>query len=485
MNRFFRYLIIVLATIGLFAACKPNDKEAPALSDSVRISAFSLVSDTTTLHNLDKVFFTIDLENGLIYNADSLPVGTPINKLVISLSTDDASAVNITSVDSTFSYLTYKTKPINFTQPVNVEVISRSKNYTKNYTIKVNVHKTDPDRLFWGGVQYASLPGSGKLNQQRTVRYNELLHCFMERDNQFFMATTSHPSQEWQITPLQLSFTPQFSTLCTAENQLFVLDENNTLYTSVDGIEWTSTQTTFSTIIGSLNNTLLAITQEGNNYYHDLYPRPQGYTPQPVAADFPISGHSDILTYNSAWLTSPQGMIVGGRTATGELTGAVWGFDGTRWAKLNTQLPVRENATFFSYVTFYVDNNWVTTEMPTWFIIGGNNDNIAMRDVWISNNYGITWESGGLDLTLPGYIIARSNASVVICEDPINSTISEWTSIDTPAMPRGYSRRHTFGATSTSLVPYIYMFGGETIDKRQLDQVWRGVINRLRFEPIP
>ena len=56
-----------------------------------------------------------------------------------------------------------------------------------------------------------------------------------------------------------------------------------------------------------------------------------------------------MLTYNSPWLTSPQGMIVGGRTANGQLTGAMWGYDGNSWAMLNDQLPVREGATFFSF----------------------------------------------------------------------------------------------------------------------------------------
>ena len=35
------------------------------------------------------------------------------------------------------------------------------------------------------------------------------------------------------------------------------------------------------------------------------------------------------------------------------------------------------------------------------------------------------------------------------------------------------------------LVPYIYMFGGEDSGGNLERQMWRGVINRLTFAPIP
>lgn len=485
MNKYLGYILLIWLTIGLLSSCKNNEKEVTTLSDSVRISAFSLTADSTIIDNLNTVFFTIDLENGLIYNADSLPVGTPIDKLAVTISTDNASAVNITTVDSTFNYLKHEKTKIDFTQPVHVEVVSKSKNYSKVYQIKVNVHTVIPDRLFWGSTQYSKLPGIGELTAQRTVRYQDLIYCFMKRDGAYMLATTPHPSNEWTITTLQLPFTPDIASIQSDANNLYALDTEGTLYTSTDGTTWTSTDTNHAALLGSINGSLLTLTREGDNYYHDFYPRPQGYTPRAIAQDFPVSGHSDMLIYTSSWLTSPQGMIVGGRTASGELTGAMWGYDGSNWAILNDKLPKRENAIFFPYVTFTVDENWVTTEKLTWFIIGGNNDTQALRDLWISHNYGIDWKMGGLDIFLPGYIVSRSGASVIICDEPVNSVLDAWTSIDTPAIPAGYSVCRSFSQSSTQTVPYIYMFGGESYDGFQFDQIWRAVINRLRFEPIP
>ena len=485
MTRLFKYTFLFLVSMSLLSACNDNKKEKFDPSDSVRITAFSLTADSSVLDNLENVFFTIDLEKGLIYNADSLPKGTDVSNLAINISTDSASAVNLTTLDSTYNYLEYTTKKINLSHPVYAKVVSRSGLYEKEYEIKVNVHNLEADRLTWGGMQYSFLPGQGNLESQRTVQYNGLIHCYMKRDNVYYLATAVNPGDDWSITTLEMSFTPQLQSIHAGNNTLYMLDSNGTLYTSTDGIAWNSTGNSYSVIIGCLNEQLLTLFCEDGNYYHDIYPRPEGYTPQLIAQGFPVSGHSDMLTYNSSWLTSPQGMIVGGRTADGTLTGAMWGYDGNRWAMLNNSLPPREGATFFPYVTFFVDDYWITSEMITWFVIGGINDEAALRDVWVSNNYGITWKSGGNDLQIPGYIMPRGYASVVICDEPLNKTIPTWAGSDMLPIPQNYRRLPMRSATDETLVPYIYMFGGVAKDGYNYNQVWRGIINRLRFEPIP
>ena len=192
--------------------------------------------------NLNNVFFTIDLEKGLIYNADSLPKGTKITELRFSITTDSASEVNITNVDTTYNYLNNKEMTNNMFAPAYIEVVSRSRDYKKSYQLKVNVHKLDPDQLFWGGVQYASLPGNGTLKNQHTVKYQEHIYCFMTRDDKQMLAITTHPADEWQITELTLDFTPNWQSLRASDDIIGVLDNNNNLYTSTDGINWTKSR---------------------------------------------------------------------------------------------------------------------------------------------------------------------------------------------------------------------------------------------------
>lgn len=484
MTRTFKYILYTLITVCLLAACK-DDKEAKyAPSDSVRISAFSLAADSALLDNLQNVFFTIDLEKGHIYNADSLPVGTDISSLVVKISTDSAQAINIETVDTAYNYIEYSKKAINFTEPVYAEVVSRSGNYKKTYEIKVNVHKTDPDRLSWGGMQYSKLPGEGNLTGQKTLRYNGLIYSFMQRNGVYQLATAAHPADQWVINDLSLSFTANLQSLHTTGDKLYILDNEGNLYTSTDGITWDATGHNYAAIIGCIGDNVHTLTQEGGNYYHDIYPRPEGYTLKLIDKEFPISGYSDMLTYNSPWLTSPQGMIIGGRKTDGTLTGAMWGFDGNTWAMLNNSIPPREGAIFFPYITFFVDDNWITSEMPTWFVIGGIKDNTALRDVWVTNNYGVSWKEAGINMALPGYIVSRGYASVVICDENIDSTLPAWQSYEMCNIPQGYYRMAMHSASSVSQVPYIYMFGGVSYDSSTFDQIWRAAINRLKFEPI-
>ena len=485
MNKFSKYLISLLCTLCLFTACKKDEEGKNVKSDSVRISAFALKSDSTLLENLDKVFFTIDLEKGLIYNADSLPRGTDVSALKFTITTENASEVNITTIDTTYNYLKEDNRANNMSFPANIEVVSQSGSYKKQYQLKVNVHTLNPDQLYWGGVQYSKLPGEGNLSAQHTIKYQELVYCFMTRDEKQLLAIAPHPADEWQITELALSFTPNWQSLRASNEMICLLDTDNYLYTSTDGINWDSTGKSYAAIVGCIGTEVLTLTLDGENYYHDKYPQPQGFTPQLISPKFPVEGFSDMVTYNSAWLTSPQGMIVGGRTADGNLTGALWGYDGNSWALLNNQISGREGAAFFTFVTFFTEADWVTTELPTWFVMGGLNDRSSLRDIWVSNNYGITWQKAESSLVLPGYINSRGYASVVICDEIANTVYDSWHSVDMPPIPQGYRQLATYSSTSTYTIPYIYMFGGSYSIGSIYDQVWRGTINRLRFEPIP
>lgn len=480
------HILFFLAAIILFSACKEEETEPTVYSDSVRVSAFSLAADTAVLDNLNNVFFTIDLENGLIFNADSLPRGTDVSSLGATITFEGASSAIVTQADgSTFDYVQSDDTKIDFTSPVEMEVISQSGNNSKKYTITVNVHTVEADLLSWGGMSYGSLPGSGTLQHQKTIEYNGLLYCFMQRDGAYQVATALTPGDTWTINELTFDFTPDLLSIQAAEDALYMLDTSGTLYSSVDALTWTAIGGNYAAILGEWNGCMLLISKEGETYYHDKYPRPEGFTLSPVPASFPVSGMSEMLIYSSSWMTAPQGMIVGGRLADGSLTGAMWGYDGTTWALLSNDMPPREGAMLFPYVTFIVDDNWVTTEQTAWFVIGGENDQSTLDDVWLTTNYGVTWNKADDLMQMPGYISPRAYASVIVCEEAANTTLADWYRMDEPSLPEGYRALPMRTASSEHLIPYIYMFGGINHEGYAYNQIWRGVINRLRFDPIP
>ena len=88
----------MLAAISLLAACnKKSDLEAFTEQSTLAVTDFSLKADTKN-PGLDSAYFAIDLDHGVIYNPDSLRPGTPINKIIpsISFSSDAVSYTHLT-----------------------------------------------------------------------------------------------------------------------------------------------------------------------------------------------------------------------------------------------------------------------------------------------------------------------------------------------------------------------------------------------------
>ena len=81
-KRFPLYLIAGILALCLTAACNDDPSETTILEDdsnNCAISTFSLAKDDSILRALDSVYFSIDLIDAKIYNADSLPKGTDIS----------------------------------------------------------------------------------------------------------------------------------------------------------------------------------------------------------------------------------------------------------------------------------------------------------------------------------------------------------------------------------------------------------------------
>ena len=114
-------LATLLAAMG-FAGCNSEKEDIATVSySSVAVEGFSLAADDSVLANLDSVFFTIDLNNALIFNADSLPVGTDVSKLVVKVNTTSVGGVELIvprpgMTDSVYNYLANQHDSIDFSQ---------------------------------------------------------------------------------------------------------------------------------------------------------------------------------------------------------------------------------------------------------------------------------------------------------------------------------------------------------------------------------
>ena len=165
-NRHPLYILLALAMVtmslpALLSCNKDKDEDDSTYSYSTSqqttlVTGFALQADAEVLASLDSVHFTVDYDNGLIYNADSLPKGTDITELKVTvqfLNGVQSAVFSITGAtvqpDTTITYTSSMSKTLDFTGKTVLTVTSSDGSQVKDYDVKVLVHKENPDTLVW------------------------------------------------------------------------------------------------------------------------------------------------------------------------------------------------------------------------------------------------------------------------------------------------------------------------------------------------
>lgn len=244
------------------------------LSRTVNTTSYYTGNDTTYEASVSGSLYSmyIDQYKQEIYNPDSLPMGTHVNKVVIStISSDGIMGYRTTwNTDTIFS----TTDSMDFTNPRTFICYAYSGLAKKEYTLHVNVHQVDPEKFLWN--QVATVSGDiQNLTAQRAFCKNGTLFVFALSDGQPTLLTSSMTDgNTWEKTTLALTaFNPnntqmlnnKFYTLsggktvcsedgktwneagsqsmtaliATSSTRLFGLN-GNTIYSSADGAVWTA-----------------------------------------------------------------------------------------------------------------------------------------------------------------------------------------------------------------------------------------------------
>lgn len=486
-------LAVMLSLMSTLASCnkdKDNDDSIYSYSESERttlITGFALQANSDVLDDLDSVHFTVDYDKGLIYNADSLPMGTDISALKVTvdfLNTVRSAIFNITGAtvqaDTAINYTTSMTKSLDFTGRTVLTVTSADETMVKNYEVKVLVHKVNPDTLIWSESWRRDLPGYRYTAiGHKAVKQGDVYRILNYNGYESFLFTASTPDQEaWSKESVSLPFVPQVQSLVATDEALYMLDADGVLYTSGDGHEWTSCGVTWYSVLGTYDDRVLGIVQGADGYYHDEYPHGEGFVASAVEEGFPVSHSSGMITTDNKWTIAQQAMLVGGIDRDGKVSGDVWGFDGLRWGKINSihtnVLPALTDATLFAYYT-YKPLKGVRRygRQETWYLMGGKlADGTLNGDIYLSDTQGITWYKGGTTLSQPSHMPKFYGAQAFV-------------QFETLTAGGGSNMPRRVAALPTSWeCPYIYLFGGFNNQDQLLPYLWRGVYNRLTNAPV-
>ncbi|MDE6120799.1 MAG: hypothetical protein K2F63_03320, partial [Muribaculaceae bacterium] len=258
-------------------------------SSNVAISSFKLCKDDSILANLDTVFFSIDLDKGHIFNADSLPYGTKTDKLVPSVVTyGGASMMTLTEhrangTDTVYDITEGCTDSINFENgPVLLDVTSVSGTVKKRYTIDVNVHKVVSDSLAWDRTAFTKLPSAlASPKAQRTARTSKGAYCLTSDGSVFSLAFSANPDNaaSWNISSVSLPTQADISSFAGTTDELFII-AGGILHKSTDGKAWTSTGVHMHAVYGAYGSELLGSVKSAGKWCTISYP--SATTPVPV-----------------------------------------------------------------------------------------------------------------------------------------------------------------------------------------------------------
>lgn len=155
---------LLLMTVAMMMSClNSSDSDSTSYTDAA-ISSFSIGNLQRTIHTTsstgaDSTYtttvsgalydFEIDQTGCRIFNPDSLPMGTDVSRVFVSMSAYNNGTILIKDVASDTLRFYNSTDSLDFTKPRIITALSNDGQGTRNYTVNINVYQEDPNAFVW------------------------------------------------------------------------------------------------------------------------------------------------------------------------------------------------------------------------------------------------------------------------------------------------------------------------------------------------
>lgn len=444
------HLWLVGSLLLLLSSCLDSDENEYSdwLYSNCQIKSFSLSNDS--ISGLKNVKFTIDQVNGLIYNKDSMAYGTVIDEKVVCTITYEVGALNIEVYQDALKDSAYwnGSDSLDFSSFVRFDVYSVDGKAVKRYIAKLNVHQQVPDSMEW---TLRESPLLGKTAQdQKVITHNGAYWMYVKGQDGYELYLSSNATHwtEANLTGLTEK-TFMLSQLVSYEGFLYLPTTEGVLYQSVNGTDWSALDDApeVKAVLGVVYESgqlkrpsaLATVINENDKWYYAAMNKDfQWQTGSEIVSTFPVTGFGhvshEVMYYQRL-------MVVAGKSRDSQLSNAAWEtMDGIQWVQLTD-----DRADSFDKR----EGIALTTYDEHFYLFGGiNASNTAKKDIYRSENKGVTWEQVDTLIVFPEAYKARGYSSVLIDDDN-----------------------------------FILLFGGkENNSANMLDELWSGRINRLGFK---
>lgn len=299
MKRKFISLTLLFAGVFMLASCLSDDTDDSNIVyyGDAAITSFSLGTlnktylynngdtikkntdgtDSTTTVDCSKYKLTIDQLKHEVYNVDSLPAGVNFRKVVCAVNTKNAGILALKRLkkkDTDKDTLDYYTSDsVDFSVPREFRVYSTDGTNYRNYEVRLNVHKEQPDSFVWHRQSVAEIVGgmSGVASDMKLLPMGDKMYMAIADGHNMYIAVKdiNDDSKPWRVTGsnMNMVFTAEgCKNIAVFNNYIYLYNQGN-LFRAADGRTWEKPATEgfndVKRLVGAGNGKLYATTSSG------------------------------------------------------------------------------------------------------------------------------------------------------------------------------------------------------------------------------
>lgn len=277
MNNRHYILVFFAACMVLMTSCLSDDETTVKYYNDAAITSFSLGTLSRTMHttnaagedstytisvNCSSYAFVINQQLGVIYNLDSLPDGTQVDKSLINVTAKNSGYVYLKHNDGTDSIrMVQNTDSLDFSTPRVLRCYANDASWYREYTVEVRVHQEKDSTFYWN--EKTANETLAKMEDMRGIAFKDYIVAYGIADGKAAAAVTDHADgNNWR--GLTLPEAGRISLTTTAE-VAYLLTDNGNVFTSSDLDTWTqvAAMTGLKQLVAASKTEVYAIAEDG------------------------------------------------------------------------------------------------------------------------------------------------------------------------------------------------------------------------------
>jgi len=464
----FSRFILLVAIIAFFSSCLNSSDTTTIVSSNPSFSSLVFKANSTVPY-LSSAKFTVSdydvlLKDSVIANVDSLPYKTRVDSVYPTFSFKSSAATRLYLFPGNKfkrdSIWVTGTDTVDFSQDIRVKNFASDGVARREYVVRTNVHKVDPEAYVWSkaGADMSSV----NAKYQKAITINDQLFYYQNDGSNSYLYTSTDGFSWGAKNVTGLPVNTPLNDMIQFNGQIFVSKSGTNLYASSDGLAWgqktitKSDDFTFQSLLFVLNNQLWAVVLDKDTYHFAI--SDDGATWNMTKATIP--NNFPVTDFAAVSFTQPTGkakaVVLSGISANGTPLNNRWSTEnGTYWVDFSTENHSLDTLAVGASVISY-DNKLLA--------FGQRTDN-GKAYYKISKDDGLSWantDSARNVLPAALKLLPRTSASMVVFK------------------PRTYNVSD--GKDVIEASNRIFIIGGKSETTSTVySDVWTGKLNRKKF----